>query len=56
MNDLKPIRTEDDYEAALTEIEALFSAKPNTPEGDRLESPGNTGRAVRECAVLFAVA
>lgn len=37
MNDLKPIRTEDDYEAALTEIETLFSAKPNTPEGDRLE-------------------
>lgn len=37
MNDLKPIRTEDDYEAALAEIEALFSAKPNTPEGDRLE-------------------
>lgn len=37
MNNLKPIRTEDDYETALAEIEVLFSARPNTPEGDRLE-------------------
>ena len=35
--DIKPIRTEADYEAALKEIENLFETEPNTPEGDRLE-------------------
>ncbi|HDN27793.1 MAG TPA: transcriptional regulator [Thioploca sp.] len=35
--EIKPIRTEADYEAALKEIEVLFDAKANTPEGDRLE-------------------
>jgi HTH-type transcriptional regulator/antitoxin HigA len=35
--DVKPIKTEADYEAALAEIERLFDAKPETPEGDRLE-------------------
>jgi len=35
--EIKPIRTEADYEAALKEIEALFDAKANTPKGDRLE-------------------
>jgi len=35
--DLKPIRTEADYEAALAEIERLFDAAPNTPESDRLD-------------------
>jgi HTH-type transcriptional regulator/antitoxin HigA len=35
--DIKPIKTETDYEAALQEIEELFEAKPDTPEGDRLE-------------------
>jgi HTH-type transcriptional regulator/antitoxin HigA len=35
--DIHPIRTEADYEAALAEIERLFNAAPNTPEGDRLE-------------------
>jgi HTH-type transcriptional regulator/antitoxin HigA len=34
---IKPIKTEADYEAALKEVERLFSAKPNTPEADRLE-------------------
>jgi HTH-type transcriptional regulator/antitoxin HigA len=33
---IKPIKTESDYEAALTEIETLMEAKPDTPEGDRL--------------------
>ncbi len=31
------IKTESDYEQALKEIEALFHAQPNSPEGDRLE-------------------
>ncbi len=35
--DIKPIKTEKDYNAALKEIEAIFDAKPSTPEGDRLE-------------------
>ena len=35
--DIRPIRTEKDYRAALAEIEQLFDAKRNTPEGDRLE-------------------
>ncbi len=35
--DIRPIRTEADYRAALAEIERLFNAKPNTPEGDRLD-------------------
>jgi HTH-type transcriptional regulator/antitoxin HigA len=37
MIELKPIRTEADYEAALAEVEQLFEAIPGTPEGDRLE-------------------
>lgn len=35
--DVKPIKTEKDYQAALEEIEHLFDVEPNTPEGDRLE-------------------
>jgi len=35
--DIKPIKTEADYEAALAEIERFFDARPGTPEGDRLE-------------------
>ena len=34
---IRPIKTETDYRAALTEIETLFDAVPNTPEGDRLD-------------------
>lgn len=34
---IKPIRKKSDYESALVEIEKLFDAKKNTPEGDRLE-------------------
>lgn len=35
--DLKPIRSETDYDKALTEIENLWGAKAGTPEGDRLD-------------------
>jgi HTH-type transcriptional regulator/antitoxin HigA len=35
--DIKPIKTEADYKAALDEIEHLFDSIPNTPGGDRLE-------------------
>lgn len=37
MLELRPIRTEADYRAALDEIEKLFDAEPNTPECDLLE-------------------
>lgn len=37
--EIKPIKTEVDYEVALKEIERLMETdvKPDTPEGDRLE-------------------
>lgn len=35
--DIKPIRTEADYEAALKEVERLWDAEPGTPDGDRFE-------------------
>ena len=35
--EIKPIKTETDYQVALEEIDRLFDAAPNTPEGDRLE-------------------
>ena len=35
--DIRPIKTEADYQAALEEIERLFDAAPDTPQGDRLE-------------------
>jgi HTH-type transcriptional regulator/antitoxin HigA len=35
--DIRLIKTEADYQAALEEIERLFDAAPDTPEGDRLE-------------------
>lgn len=35
--DIKLIKTEEQYQAALNRIEKLFNAKPNTPQGDELE-------------------
>jgi HTH-type transcriptional regulator / antitoxin HigA len=35
--EIRPIRTEADYQHALKEIERLFEAVPNTPEFDRLD-------------------
>jgi HTH-type transcriptional regulator/antitoxin HigA len=35
--EIKPIRNETDYAAALQEIEALFDCAPDTPEADRLD-------------------
>ena len=37
MAELKPIRNEADYEAALAEVERLWGARSGTPEGDRLD-------------------
>lgn len=35
--ELKPIRTQADYEAALVEVERLWGARSGTPDGDRLD-------------------
>lgn len=35
--DIKPIKTESDYKAALQEVESLMSATINTPGGDKLD-------------------
>jgi HTH-type transcriptional regulator/antitoxin HigA len=35
--DLKPIRSEADYDEALAEVGKLWGAKAGTPEGDRLD-------------------
>ena len=37
MRNLKPIRSEQDYEEALAEVEELWGAKTGTPKGDRLD-------------------
>jgi HTH-type transcriptional regulator / antitoxin HigA len=34
--DIKPIRTNSDYEEALREIQRLWGAKEGTPEDERL--------------------
>lgn len=35
--DIKPIKTNDDYRAALKEIESLMTAEADSPEGERLD-------------------
>lgn len=35
--DIKPIRTEAEYEAALAEVERIWDAEPGTPESDIYE-------------------
>ena len=35
--DIRPIKTEKDYERALAEVERLMDAEPDTPEGDALD-------------------
>ena len=37
---LKPIKTEEDYRAALKRVEEIFDAKPGTHESDELEILG----------------
>src|SRR5262245_58752571 len=37
MADVKPIRTEADYDAAMEALEGLWGAKSGTPRGDRLD-------------------
>ena len=35
--EIKPIRSEADYQSALIEIEKLMESQPDTPEGDRMD-------------------
>ena len=35
--EIRPIKTESDYEATLKEIDGLMSAEAGSPEGDRLD-------------------
>jgi HTH-type transcriptional regulator/antitoxin HigA len=35
--EIKPIRSEVDYQAALKEIEKLIESQPGTPDGDRMD-------------------
>ena len=37
MTEIKLIKTEEDYKEALKLADELFDAKPDTPEGDKLE-------------------
>jgi HTH-type transcriptional regulator/antitoxin HigA len=37
---IKPIKTEQDYQQALARLEEIFTAKPGTKDGDELEILG----------------
>lgn len=37
MENIKLIKSEEEYQSALKEMSKIFQAKPGTPEGDRLE-------------------
>ena len=37
MSEIKPIRSQEDYEAALAEVERLWGARSGTPKVDRLD-------------------
>lgn len=34
---IKPIKTEQDYQAVMKRLDTIFDAKPGTTEGDELE-------------------
>jgi HTH-type transcriptional regulator / antitoxin HigA len=38
MKNIKPIRSEQEYAAAMVEVERLWGAKAGTAEGDRLDA------------------
>jgi len=39
--DIKPIKTVKDYRSALSRVEALMDATPNSPEEDELDVPSS---------------
>ena len=40
--DIKPIKNDADYRAALKKIETLMMAEPDTPEGEQLGIPAES--------------
>ncbi len=50
--DIRPIKTEADYAAALAAIRKLMNAKPSTPEGERLEVLGWRGHRLTRTGSL----
>ena len=51
--EIKPIRSEADYQAALKEIEKLIESQPGTPEGDRMEVLVTLVEALKPGIFLF---
>ena len=45
--EIKPIRSEAEYQAALREIEKLWEYQPGAPEGDRMDVPDTDSIPVR---------
>ena len=41
--EIKPIRSDADYQTALKEIEKLIDSQPGTPEGDRMDVIRDSG-------------
>ena len=41
---IKPIKTEKDYDKALARLDVIFDAKPNSKEGDEAEILTNNKR------------
>jgi HTH-type transcriptional regulator/antitoxin HigA len=44
--ELKPIRSEEEYEKALQRLDELFDSEPGTKEGDELEAIAERGKIV----------
>lgn len=36
-SEIEPIEADEDYRAALAEVESLMNASPDSPEGERLD-------------------
>lgn len=53
--EVRPIRTETDYQQALREIELLFNAAPNSPESDRLDVLSTLVEAYEKKQIAIAI-
>lgn len=53
--EVRPIRTETDYQQALREIELLFNAAPNSPESDRLDVLSTLVEAYEKKEIAIAI-
>ena len=52
-NEIKPLRTDRDYKAALADVERLWGKKLGTPEGDRLDVLATLIEAYEECMIRW---